>query len=169
MTAARSLAPVAAALLALEITACTLDFDRFTPVDANAGPLFADAAIGADARSIGADAGSMEATAVDTPEASGDAAAPDGAADDSATAEAAAAEASCAPPASCLDTARTCGDGCVQQEKQCTSRCGGGACRSNCTRTESSCLTRCTSTCSTCVRSSGCGAASDCGDAAAGD
>jgi hypothetical protein len=162
MTVARCLAALAAAALALEFAACTLDFDRFEPVDANAGPSPPDASVDADGES--AEASPNEATAP-----SSNAEEAEGATDAMPAPDAPAQETSCASPPSCLDTVQTCGAVCVQQEKQCSSRCQNGICRSNCMRTESSCLATCTSTCMTCVRDSGCGAMSDCADASAGD
>jgi hypothetical protein len=147
---------MAFAALASELAACTLDFARFEPSDANAAPSQPDASTGP--------MGENEAA---TPPSDGEPT--DGAADTATAPDATEQEASCAIPPSCLDTAQTCAAACAQQEKQCSARCFGGSCRSNCTRTESSCQAKCTTACTTCVQDSGCGATSACAGASAGD
>jgi hypothetical protein len=161
--ATRSLALLAASALALMIGACTLDFDRFSPTGTAADASPPDAALDAGLLPVEASAGDTSlppddsATADDVTDAASqpppDAAGP---------------EASCASSA-CVGTAQTCSATCAEKEKQCSSRCIGSSCRTNCTRTESDCVTGCSSACSMCVRNAGCGAASDCGDAASSD
>ncbi len=156
MSLSRRLVALAIVVLAWELAACTLDFERFEPTDASAGPSQPDVSTHP-----------MDATEPATP--ASDAQPADDATDIPPGPDADTTEASCPPPSSCLGTAQTCAAGCAQQEKQCSSRCFAGSCRSNCTRTESSCQAKCTTACTTCVADSGCGAMSDCLDASSGD
>ena len=117
VTVAPLLAALAAASLALGIAACTLDFNRFEPVDASTGSSGPDASGGTDSQLVETSAGDVSSPLAD-------AEASESAPDAGPVPDDAAPETSCVSP-SCLDTARTCGAACAQQEKQCAARCFG--------------------------------------------
>jgi hypothetical protein len=159
-----ALVAFALAAVGAGVGACALDFDRFEPVDASAPPR-ADVSNEPSPGDASADVtvtGPEDAEMADGGADGGDA----GTADVDALADGSQEAGPCTPSPSCLTSARTCGTGCAQQEQQCAMRCGGGACRSSCTRTENTCISQCESTCSSCTRSAGCSAAADCADAA---
>lgn len=168
MTTARALLALAASGLVAGSMGCALDFDRFEPVDASA-PSGADRSIEPPASDAGAtpavDAGANDDATDDEPAAE-DAGPSDARPSDArAPADGGLDAAPCMPSPSCLMSARTCGMTCMMQDQQCVMRCTGGACRSNCTRTEDTCIMQCQDTCSTCTRSAGCSATAACTDA----
>jgi hypothetical protein len=168
VTVRRPLAALVASAFAFGAPACALDFDRFEP-----GSPQVDASLGASADSpngTGPDDASGDVVAEPTgpTEPTDDAGTDDSGAEAGAPADGSVDAPSCTPSPGCLSSARDCATMCMQQEQQCTMRCtggGGAGCRSSCNRTESTCFTQCDSTCTTCTRSAGCMATSDCADA----
>jgi hypothetical protein len=124
--------------------ACTLDFDRYQPVDAAAEVSTDDAS--ADIRS--------------TPEASSDAARADAGSPDAAPVVD---SGPCTPPAGCFQQATSCGAICGQDFQKCTRTCEAGqGCTQTCTSSEQSCLGKCAASCIACTQDAGCTSSSGC-------
>jgi len=130
--------------------ACTLDFDRYDPVDAGSAP---DASIEAspDVGTPTVDAPTVDATAEAAPvlEASSDA---------PADRESGA----CTPPPDCIQQATACGAACGQVYQGCAQDCDAQACVDACRTSEQSCLGKCISVCISCTADGGCSASNPC-------
>jgi hypothetical protein len=154
-------------------TACSMDFDRFDPIDASelgaapavdampgfefdTGGSAPDIRVAADTQGpFRPDTGGFDAVVDAGPDARD--ASPD--------------QATCSAPPGCFDQAQSCGAMCTQQQQRCLNQCGGGhSCTVQCSMQEQSCVGQCASTCIGCAQDAGCPANNACFDAArAGD